>query len=82
MEADEILAIVGDDGAFVLGCEPENLLIWDGLIGLPRAERSQNIVPQLTQCNDRWEREILVGVEPGYHESSPLAAISRSISSR
>jgi hypothetical protein len=39
----------------------------------------------VTQCaegNDDWEREVFVGIEPGDQVSSPLAAISRSISSR
>jgi hypothetical protein len=39
-------------------------------------------VPQSAQCNDSRKGEVLVGIEPRNHESSPLAAISRSISSR
>ena len=82
MQADEVVAIVGKDGAFVLNCELQQLVIWNGFIVLPRVERSQDIVSQFTQGNDHRKREILVRIEPGDHESSPLAAISRSISSR
>ena len=65
MQADEVVAIVGDDGAFVLSCELQHLVIWDGLIGHPRVERSQDIVSQFTQGNDHLKRKILVRIAPG-----------------
>lgn len=82
MEPDEVLAVVGEDGALIGTGEAQHLVIRDGVVGLTGVQRSKHVVTQFAQGGDDRKREVLVGIKSCGHESSALAAISRSISSR
>jgi hypothetical protein len=82
VKADEVSAVVGHDGAFVFSCEKQHLIVGYGIIGHAGIQGSQHVVTQCAESNDDGEREVFVRIEPGDQASSPLAAISRSISAR
>ena len=82
VEADEVLTIVREDRTAIFGRLTQNLLMGNTRVGFAGVVRGQHIMPEPTKCLDDGQREVFVRVETGGHDSSPFAAISRSISSR
>lgn len=55
VQADEVLTVVGDDGALVFDGEAQHLFIGDRLIGLARVARGEDIVPESSQGDEHRE---------------------------
>lgn len=82
VEADEVLAVVGEDGAGVFRGKTQDFIIGDARIRIAGVVGGQHVMPEAAQGFEHGQREVLVGIQTGGHVSSPFAAISRSISSR
>ena len=82
VKADKVLPVVRKDRTADFGGEAQHFIVGDASVRLACVVRGENIMPKPSQFLDCGQRKILVGIQPGPHESSPLAAISRSISSR
>src|SRR3954469_21110964 len=75
VEPEKVLAIQGHQRSVFLDRESEDGLVRDGLAGVARFLDGQNVVPPPSQLLDDWNREVLVGVEPG-HRSGRLVLLN------
>ena len=82
MEADEVLAVVREHGTCAFRGQTENFIIGNACIGFTGVVSGQHVMPETSQRLDHGQGKVLFGIQTGGHESSPFAAISRSISSR